>query len=176
MSGSDGPASGTRRRALGGFVLAAALAAVAVSLAVVALRGPAGPANLQERVRAVAEGLRCPVCQNLSVADSPSGLAHRMRATIARDLQAGRSPEDIRRGFVLAYGEWILLAPQRRGLNLVAWLAPAVLLMAGLATALWSTRRWAAVPTPSAGAPRTLSDADRRTLDRALAAPVEELE
>ena len=80
--------------------LAAALLAAAAVAGFVAARGPTPPTTLQDRVRAVASTLRCPICQDLSVADSPSGLAQQMRATIAQDLQAGMSPERIRAGFL----------------------------------------------------------------------------
>ena len=42
----------------------------------------AQPTELEEQIRIIATELRCPVCQNLSVADSPSELAQQMRAMI----------------------------------------------------------------------------------------------
>src|SRR5207244_2321694 len=82
-----------------------------VSFGVVAGRGPAPSATMSERVRAIASTLRCPVCQDLSVADSPSGLATSIRAQIAQKLRAGETPSQIRQGYVGAYGQWILLSP-----------------------------------------------------------------
>ena len=141
-----------------------------------------------DRVHAVAAGLRCPVCRDLSVADSPALLAQQMRATIARDLAAGKTPEQIREELVAAYGESVLLAPPRRGLGLVVWVLPALLLAGGLLAALVAVRRWRAWPAPAAAAVppapppspapagqepaaggSRLSGADRRLLGRALA-------
>lgn len=170
------PGRGTRSTA----ALAAALLMAATALGVVAARGPQPPVGMDERVHAVAETLRCPVCQNLSVADSPSTLAGEMRRTIARRLEAGRTPQEIRAEFVAAYGEWILQAPPPRGINLVAWAAPAVLLLAGLVTAGVALQRWTARPSrrdlPGADGrgPAPLSAADRRLLDRALAGAPED--
>ncbi len=175
----------TRRRSVHAAALAAALLISGVALAFVAARGPEPPRSLPEQVRAVASTLRCPVCQNLSVADSPSPLAREMRATIGRELRAGRTPEQIKARFVDAYGEWILLAPPRRGLNLVAWIAPAVLLGAGLVTAgvalrRWTTRRGAPGESRDVAAPGTgvaadaVSPDDRRMLEHALSALPEE--
>jgi cytochrome c-type biogenesis protein CcmH/NrfF len=183
-SSASGPTAGDRRRSRAGVLLAVALIAAAAALLAVGLRGTPPPASMQDRVRAVASGLRCPVCQDLSVADSPSALAREMRERIGTDLAAGRSPDAIRREFVRAYGDWILMSPPRHGLALVAWVIPAVLFGAGLGIAIVSIVRWtheerarrepgATSPLETAG---ELGPADRRLLERALAAQGEDEE
>ena len=77
-----------------------------------------------EDVQAIASQLRCVVCQNLSVADSPSEMAHQMRALIRERLAAGDRPAEVMAYFVQRYGDWVLLSPPARGLNLLLWLAP----------------------------------------------------
>ncbi|MGH7256720.1 MAG: cytochrome c-type biogenesis protein, partial [Nitrospirales bacterium] len=67
----------------------------------------AQPADLEEQARIIASDLRCPVCQNLSVADSPSELARQMRDLIREQLREGKSPEEIKAYFVSKYGEWV---------------------------------------------------------------------
>jgi cytochrome c-type biogenesis protein CcmH len=168
---SPGSASG-RHRPLAGLVLAAALLAGAGSLAVVALRGPAATSSRADELRAVASGLRCPVCQDLSVADSPSALAREMRGKIAAELRSGTSPAAIRQEFVNAYGEWILMNPPRHGLSLVAWILPVVLLGAGVLVAAVSVARWtrSGGTAPEGPMAEGLAPADRRLLERALAA------
>src|SRR5262245_17886752 len=73
------------------------------------------PAVNEDVVHDIAAQLRCVVCQNLSVADSPSEMASQMRAIIRERLAAGESPAEVQRYFVDRYGEWILLSPPRRG-------------------------------------------------------------
>jgi len=171
------PATGSRidrrRASVATFALAAALLASAVALGVVAVRGPAPPQTLRDRVRSVASTLRCPVCQDLSVADSPSGLARQLRDSIATELRAGRTPDQIRSQFVAAYGQWILLSPARRGLNLVAWIAPALLLLGGIGVAVLAARRWTLAARADRAEPASeispgVTRADRELLDRAL--------
>ncbi len=160
----------------GMLVIAAALLAAATAIVVAAARGPSAPDTMEGRVRAVASTLRCPVCQDLSVADSPSALATEMRASIAQQLRAGRTPDEIQAEFVTAYGQWILLSPPRRGLTLVAWLVPIALALTGLLFAVASLRRWSRGRTTAAVQRATLTPDDRRLLDRALLGAPEDVE
>ena len=98
--------------------------------------------ELEDRVRAIASELRCVVCQNLSVADSPAEMAVQMRGIVREQLQAGKTPDEVRAYFVSKYGEWVLLAPTAQGFNLTVWILPFVVLLAGLAFAAWFLHRW----------------------------------
>ena len=115
-------------------VLAAAITVVGLAV-LLASGGSDRRETLDDRVHEIGAGLRCPVCLNLSVADSPSTLAGEMRDEIETQLRAGRSPAQIRAFFIDRYGEWILLSPPRRGWNLLPWAVPIVGLLGGLA--LW---------------------------------------
>ena len=105
----------------------------------------AAPApDLDDQTRAVATELRCVVCQNLSVADSPSEMAQQMRAIVREQLQAGKSPDEIKAFFVSKYGEWVLLKPKTTGFSALLWILPYVVLVLGVSAALWFVRRWVA--------------------------------
>ena len=91
-----------------------------------------GAVTLEEQAQLLAAELRCPVCQNLSVGDSPSEMANQMRELVREKLKNGESPEQIRAYFVSRYGEWILLAPKRQGFNWVAWLLPFGAILGGV--------------------------------------------
>src|SRR3970040_1507015 len=80
-----------------------------------------GASAVEEDVRQISAELRCPVCQGLSVADSPSRMADQMRDLIRERLEARESPGAVKAYFVERYGEWILLAPRREGFNLLVW-------------------------------------------------------
>lgn len=117
------------------------LAWLGLALPSAALAGGAAPEDAE--VEAVARQLRCVVCQNLSVADSPSTMA---RELIRERLARGESPEEVKAYFVSRYGEWILLTPPAKGFGLVAWAAPAAALAGGLAMALAVLGRWCRSP------------------------------
>lgn len=121
----------------------AALAAQAAAPGLALAQAPS-QSRIDRRVDAVAAQLRCPVCQNLSVRDSPSDVAASLRARIRDLVLAGRSDAQIKAFFVARYGNWILLSPPRRGIGLAVWLAPLLLLSAGLATVMVAVRRWTA--------------------------------
>ena len=98
--------------------------------------------DIDDQTRAIAQELRCVVCQNLSVADSPSEMAQQMRGIIRQQLSAGKNPQQIKDFFVSKYGEWVLLAPTTQGFSLLVWVLPFVVLIAGVASGLWFIRRW----------------------------------
>jgi cytochrome c-type biogenesis protein CcmH len=96
----------------------------------------------EEQVRAIAAGLRCVVCQNLSVADSPSEMAQQMRGSIREQLQQGKTPEEINAYFVSKYGEWVLLAPTPQGFSLLLWVLPYATVILGIVLVIFVARRW----------------------------------
>jgi cytochrome c-type biogenesis protein CcmH len=110
---------------------------------------------LEKRTREVAALLRCPVCQGLSVADSPSTMATNMRGQVRDLVAAGYDQEQILAYFERSYGEFVRLQPPLRGVNWLVWLAPIAGLLGGGAVVWWALRgpRAAAeAPTPgSAG-------------------------
>jgi cytochrome c-type biogenesis protein CcmH/NrfF len=111
----------------------------------------ADPPDIDERTRNIAQELRCVVCQNLSVADSPSEMAQQMRGVIREQLKAGKTSQEVKDFFVSKYGEWVLLAPTAKGFSLLVWVLPFVVLALGIALALWLLRRWSANKTKPAG-------------------------
>lgn len=110
----------------------------AVSIAVGLLTAPPVSAD---RVDAIASRLRCPVCQSVSVAESPSDQARDMREIIVQQVAEGRSDEEIVAFFVERYGEWIVLAPPLRGGTLALWLLPPAAVLIGVIMALGRRRR-----------------------------------
>lgn len=120
---------------------------------------PNDPA-FEAKVREVASTLRCPVCQNNSIEESPAQLALDMKREVRQRLAAGESPDDIRRYFISRYGEWVLTKPRAAGVNLSVWLLPVVALFGGAVVVWLAVRRWvrqgdaARLPAP---VPDTLS-------------------
>jgi cytochrome c-type biogenesis protein CcmH len=102
--------------------------------------------RLDSLTRSVAQQLRCPVCQGLSLQDSPSELAQEMRSVIREQLASGKSPEEVKRYFVGSYGEFILLEPEAKGFNLAIYVLPVLVVLGGGLLVIVSARRWLARP------------------------------
>ena len=109
-------------------------------------------AALEALTTSVASQLRCPVCQGVSIQDSPSELAQQMRTVVKEQLAAGQSPEDVKDYFISKYGEWILLEPKAAGFNLLVYAIPAVLVFGGAIFLVFLVKKWTAAPA-TAGAP-----------------------
>ena len=97
---------------------------------------------IDRQVREIASELRCPVCQGLSLQDSPSELAQEMRDVVRGQLEEGKTVDEVKAYFVASYGEWILLEPTARGFNLTVYLLPVVAVLGGALLLLVVARRW----------------------------------
>jgi cytochrome c-type biogenesis protein CcmH len=106
---------------------------------------------LEARTSAVAAQLRCPVCQGLSIQDSPSDLAQSMRSLVRDQLAEGKSPEEVKAYFVSKYGEWILLAPKARGFNVLAYALPVMVVLGGGLLIVFAVRKWTNTPESAIG-------------------------
>nr|WP_240451214.1 cytochrome c-type biogenesis protein [Wenzhouxiangella sp. XN201] len=95
----------------------------------------------EQRFKALAEELRCTVCQNQSLADSDAPLARDLREELFRMLQDNRSDQEIRNFMVERYGNYVLYRPPLAGHTLLLWGGPIVLLVIGLIAALIVIRK-----------------------------------
>ncbi|MDX1673406.1 MAG: cytochrome c-type biogenesis protein CcmH [Longimicrobiales bacterium] len=108
--------------------------------------GPLEDSAMEARATRLAAELRCPVCQGLSIQDSPSPLAQQMKDLIRSQVVEGRTDEEIHQYFISKYGEWVLLEPKAEGFNLVVYLLPALALLAGAGLIVVAVRRWTVPP------------------------------
>jgi cytochrome c-type biogenesis protein CcmH len=144
------------RRWLPAVALGGLLAVVAL-VALLALQPRAEP-TAAERGDEIARGLRCPDCQGLSVADSPTSSAQEIRRQIDDLVAGGASDDEVRDHFVARYGDWILLAPA----SPVVWVIPFAVVLAGAAAlGAWLLTRRRALAAPP---PAVLTAEERRRL------------
>ena len=92
---------------------------------------PVGGAALDQRTQEVASLLRCPVCQGLSVADSPSTVAQDMKQQVRELLGRGYTQEQILAYFEHSYGQFVLQKPKFQGVAALVWLLPMAALIFG---------------------------------------------
>ena len=93
---------------------------------------PLAGAELDEATEALASIMRCPVCQGLSVADSPTTSALAMKQEVHDLLAVGYTEEQVISYFESTYGEFIRLEPRAEGFNLLVWVAPVAALLIGV--------------------------------------------
>jgi cytochrome c-type biogenesis protein CcmH len=135
---------------------------LSVALAVGASR-PGPPTSPTQRAAALDAQLRCPSCEDVSVADSSAPTAVAVRAIVLQRVRAGQGDAQIEDFLVSRYGPSILLRPPARGATSAVWIVPVVvvvLALGGLGVFFWRRRR---------GAPVPVGTEDRSLVDRALA-------
>ena len=94
-----------------------------------------------QEAREIARQIKCPVCQNLSVADSPSPLAEQMRVSIQEQVAAGKSRDEIINYFVERYGEDVRLDPPKQGFAQLIWWGAGAILLVGIAAVAYFLRQ-----------------------------------
>lgn len=87
---------------------------------------------VEARLQKLSKELRCLVCRNETLAESPAGLADDLRREIREQIKAGKSDQEIIAFLQARYGEYILYRPRVTPTTYLLWFGPFVLLLAGL--------------------------------------------
>jgi cytochrome c-type biogenesis protein CcmH len=96
---------------------------------------------LEARMQRIAIELRCLVCQNQTIADSPAGLSDDLRREIREQLQRGASDEQVVQYMTDRYGDFIRYRPAVKGSTMALWIGPLVLLVLGVTVLVIALRR-----------------------------------
>lgn len=76
--------------------------------------------------------LRCPKCQNQSIADSDAPLAEDMRIRVHEMVLAGASYDDVVGFMKVRYGDFVHYRPPVNATTLVLWVGPLVVFVLGV--------------------------------------------
>ncbi|MGH8979989.1 MAG: cytochrome c-type biogenesis protein [Acidimicrobiales bacterium] len=121
------------------------LVVLGVALAIGSGVGASAPSSDAARVAQIESRVRCPSCDDISVAESTASSAIAVRHEIARLVRSGETSGAIESRLAAQYGPSILLVPPSSGLSLVVWVVPLAggVLAAGiLAVFFWKRSSW----------------------------------
>ncbi|MGJ8516398.1 cytochrome c-type biogenesis protein [Carnimonas bestiolae] len=115
------------------LLLSAALLLCALAGVSLADNGPPEfhDSALAQRYSALTEELRCPKCENETLASSGAPIAADIRQRIAEWLNAGQSDDDIRHHLVQRFGEYVLYKPRVERRTWLLWGLPAAAVVIG---------------------------------------------
>ncbi|MDY4388938.1 cytochrome c-type biogenesis protein [Pectobacterium aroidearum] len=85
----------------------------------------------EQQFRELTMQLRCPKCQNNSIADSNSMIASDMRQKVYELMQQGQTKEQVVDYMVDRYGYFVTYEPPITPFTILLWLLPALFLAAG---------------------------------------------
>ena len=117
----------------------------------------------EDRYEKLLSQLRCLVCQNQTVAESPSGLADDFRLEVKEMLERGATDEEILKFMSDRYGDFVLYKPPVKARTYLLWAGPFVLLIGGVLIVIMLVRR-RAQSTPES----QLTDQDKQRLTSLL--------
>lgn len=118
---------------------------------------------LEQRARALSDGLRCPVCRNESIDESNAAISRDLRLLLRARLVAGDTDAEAMQYLVDRYGDYILLNPKVEGANILLWLAAPIMLILAGGIAFVTIRGRSTAATPDA-----LSTNEKRRLDQLM--------
>jgi cytochrome c-type biogenesis protein CcmH len=121
--------------------------------------------GVEKRLKALAEELRCLVCQNQTIADSHAPLAVDLRSQIRTQIAQGKSDGDIRDYMVARYGDFVLYRPPFRATTAVLWLGPLLLVLGGVIALVIAIRRRGAARSVEAPPPKRRKELERLLSD-----------
>ena len=90
-------------------------------------------------------------CHPQSVAACACGRAAEMREEMRGMVEGGMTGEAVIASYVAQHGEKIRIAPEAHGFNLLAWVGPLILLLAGMVGLVLLIRRWSGRREAEAG-------------------------
>ena len=105
--------------------------------------------ELEVRLKKLETELRCLVCQNQTLAESPAGLAGDLRREIRLLADQNKSNEEIKEHLRARYGDFVLYSPPVDGKTYLVWFGPFGLLIGG-AILLWIMHRRRVISAASA--------------------------
>ncbi|EDK4035449.1 cytochrome c biogenesis protein CcmH, partial [Salmonella enterica subsp. salamae] len=85
----------------------------------------------EQQFRQLTEQLRCPKCQNNSIADSNAMIATDMRRKVYDLMQEGKSRQEIIDYMVARYGNFVTYDPPLTPLTVLLWVLPLAAIVAG---------------------------------------------
>ena len=119
---------------------------------------------VEARLVAIADELRCLVCQNESLASSHAELAEDLRREVRGLIRDGKSDAEVKRFLVDRYGDFVLYRPEVKPLTWALWFGPfALLVLALVVLGRYLRQRREQVPRAT-----TLSEADRARAEQLL--------
>jgi cytochrome c-type biogenesis protein CcmH len=97
--------------------------------------------QIEQRMKALTEQLRCLVCQNETLGDSRADLAEDLRRQIREQMKAGKSDQEIIAFLTDRYGDFVLYNPPVKRITYLLWFGPFILLIGGTAVLYRYLRR-----------------------------------
>ena len=95
----------------------------------------------EERYEHLLSELRCLVCQNQTVAESPADLSNDLRVEVKEMLERGATDEEIFKFMSDRYGDFVLYNPPVKPRTYLLWIGPFVLLIGGIILAILLVRK-----------------------------------
>lgn len=85
--------------------------------------------------------LRCPMCQNETLADSNAPIASDLRNQVFKLMQQGKSDAQIKQYLVARYSDYVLYDPPLQPDTWLLWFGPLLILLSGAAVVIIAIRK-----------------------------------